>query len=509
MNTHQSLIVNLYRSHIQAGRVRVEMNGVAREFDRMFGSNRNVLASADGYKYSQYLQYPEGTTYVASYIEARAGAKHNRILWCGLQAFLKETMTVKITKRMVDKMAKIAKSAGAPFNYDGFMRIVNEFDGKWPLRIRALPEGAVVSPGTVLALVENTHPDFFWCTSFVETMLLRAAWYMTTVATVSKEIYDLCLGTLIEFTDLEGEALEMVLKFMLNDFGGRGATGHEAAVLGGLGHLMTGFRGSDTTEASEGAELYYNHDIEADAPTKTVPASEHSTAASEGVAGEHIFNSRMIKAFGDGFIFASVCDSFDHFKNVAENWLGKNRVEVDAMNARLVIRPDSGDPVDMALATVELLDEKVGSIPNSKGLKVLHPKFRVIYGDGIDYDTILNIFTVLIENGYSPENICFGMGGALLQKCDRDWERFAMKACELEVMGVKRAVGKRPKTDLSKSSKFGKYTPHINQDGDVISVEEFAPTKEGLVEVFPVVYENGHLLMDWSLDEISAFSSQL
>lgn len=506
MNTMQNSLVNLYRSHIQAGHVRVEMNGIAREFERMFSPNRNVLTNADGYKYSQYLQYPEGTTYVASYIEARVGAKHSRILWCGLQAFLKETLTVRITKKMVDKMAKIAKSAGAPFNYDGFMRIVNEFDGRWPLRIRALPEGAVVKPGTVLALVENTHPDFFWCTSFIETMLLRAAWYMTTVATVSKDIYDLCLSTLEEFTDLKGEALEMTLKFMLNDFGARGATCHEAAVLGGMGHLMTGFRGSDTTEASEGAELYYNHNIEEDAPTKTVPASEHSTAASEGEEGEHIFNSRMIKAFGDGFIFASVCDSFDHFKNVAENWLGKNRVEVDAMNARLVIRPDSGDPVDMALATVELLDEKVGSTPNSKGLKVLHPKFRVIYGDGIDYDTILGIFTALIENGYSPENICFGMGGALLQKCDRDWERFAMKACELEVMGVKRHVGKKPKTDPSKTSKFGIYTPHL-VDAEIVNVAADGPIPKGAVEVFPVVFENGFLLKDWSLDEISLFSA--
>jgi nicotinamide phosphoribosyltransferase len=176
------------------------------------------------------------------------------------------------------------------------------------------------------------------------------------------------------------------------------------------------------------------------------------------------------------------------------------------MNARLVIRPDSGDPVEMALATIQLLDEKVGSTPNSKGLKVLHPKFRVIYGDGIDYDTILGIFTALIENGYSPENICFGMGGALLQKCDRDWERFAMKACELEVMGVKRHVGKKPKTDPSKASKFGIYTPHL-VDAEIVNVAADGPVPEGAVEVFPVVFENGFLLKDWSLDEISSFSA--
>ena len=326
--------------------------------NRYYSADYNVLEDADGYKYSHFLQIPDDTVYISSYIESRPGGKFNKLFWTLFQPLLKEFLTRRLTANMVEYMKVFCANYGTPFNYEGFMKIVTEREGRWPVRIRAIPEGLVVDPGVVLVDFESTHPDFAFASSWLETMALRAAWYGSTVGTVAYRIRKLLEGWLEKTTDLVPgfELWDITLAYMLNDFGSRGASSAESARLGGLAMLSTGFRGTDNTVAVGAATKWYHEGI--GTAGNTAAASEHSTAASEGEEGEHIFNSRMIKAFGDGFIFASVCDSFDHFKNVAENWLGKNAVEVMNMNARLVIRPDSGDPVDMALATVELLDEK-------------------------------------------------------------------------------------------------------------------------------------------------------
>ncbi len=149
--------------------------------NRYYAFDYNVLEDADGYKFSHYLQIPDDTTYISSYIESRAGGKFDKLFWTTFQPLLKEFLTRRLTANMVEYMKVFCANYGAPFNYDGFMRIVNEFDGRWPVRIRAIPEGLVVDPGVVLVDFEPTHPDFAFASSWLETQSLRAAWYGSTV----------------------------------------------------------------------------------------------------------------------------------------------------------------------------------------------------------------------------------------------------------------------------------------------------------------------------------------
>ena len=476
--------------------------------NRYYAIDYNMVEDADGYKYSQYLQIPEDTSYISSYVESRKGGVYDKLFWSTYQPFLKEFLTRRITADMVEYMAIFCRNYGAPFNYDGFMDIVKNNKGQWPVHVRAIPEGLVVDPGVVLVDFEPCKPEYSWVASWLETMNLRACWYGSTVSTVAYHIRKRLEYWLEKTTDIVPgtEAWKSTLAYMLNDFGSRGGSSPETCRYGGLGFLATGFRGTDTAIAVGAATKYYNEGI--GMAGNTVPASEHSTASLQGEEGEVDFNNLMIQRFGHLPIFATVIDSFDPIKNVRENWCGTNKEAVLAMNARLVLRPDSGNPPEMALAVIEELAEAYGFRLNSKGYKVLNDKVRVIYGDGINEKSIDAILTVLDQAGYSAENICFGMGGALLQACDRDWMRFAQKTNETEFGGLRRDVCKKVISDPSKSSKAGRHTTIMHKEtGKIFSI----PQKElgnypDCVEILLPVFHNGTLLADYSLEEVRAIA---
>lgn len=470
----------------------VAMHGQPNERHRIFGEyNFNPLTWMDGYKFSQYLQYPLGTNHLMSYIEARFGAKHGAIPFF-IQPFLKEFMTRPLTHAHVDSQKPFNKNYGAPFNEAGYRRVVDEFGGRWPVEIKALPEGCVVAPGVPMLYIQETHPDFAWLVSPFETALLRGVWYMTTVGAVSLAVQKTIRRHLELTSDVPADDL---MPFMLNDFGARGATGHEGAMLGGMAHLLTGALGTDTTEAVDGLRIYYHQ--EAGTGGGTVPASEHSTATAFGLAPEEeiAFNDHMITQFGDGPIFASVIDSVDAHRNVADHWCDANMERVKAMNARLVLRPDSGVPEEESVAVLYILWDKFGGTVNSKGCRVLDPKVRVIYGDGINEESIQRICENVKAHGFSLENMCFGMGGALLQDVVRDTERYAMKACQIGDANGRRPIGKKPATDPTKTSKFGPRYLYVI-DGEV-RVEE-AQIRGLNPELMSVRYKDGRLLEDYT-----------
>ena len=482
----------------------VELHGQPNSFNRLFSEvNFNPLTWMDGYKFSQWKQYPLGTNHLLSYIEARFGAKHVDIPFF-VQPFLKEFMTRPLTHRHIDDQVRFNKAYGAPFNEAGYRRIVDEFGGRWPVRIKALPEGMIVSPGVPMLYIEETHPDFAWIVSPFETALLRAVWYMTTVGAVSLTVQKTIRRYLAETSDLAGKDFDNTMAFMLNDFGARGATGHEGATLGGMAHLLTGALGTDTAEAVDGLRVYYH----ADAGTggATIPASEHSTATAFGLEPEQeiAFNDHMIEQFGDGAIFASVIDSVDAHRNVADHWGGANLERVKAMNARLVLRPDSGVPEEESVAVLYILWEKFGGTLNSKGYRVLDPKVRMIYGDGINEESIERICHEVKAHGFSLENMCFGMGGALLQDVVRDTERYAMKGCEIGDEAGRRPIGKKPVTDPTKASKFGPrwvYLIDSDDEGqDTIWVTD--QPEADIPELMSVRYENGLLLEDYTCEMV-------
>ena len=233
--------------------------------------NTSNILRTDSYKPSHWLQYPEGTTQVYSYLESRGG-QFNKIVFVGLNYYLKEYLSVPITMDDVNYAdERITKHIGKGiFNRAGWERIVNVHGGIIPVKIEAVPEGTVVETGNVLMTVTNTDPQLPWVTNYVETLLMKV-WYPITVATTSFHIKQLILKYLNETGDPNS------IDFKLHDFGYRGVSSEESAAIGGFAHL-TNFKGSDTILALEFAKYYYNEDMAG----FSIPAAEHSTIISYG-----------------------------------------------------------------------------------------------------------------------------------------------------------------------------------------------------------------------------------
>lgn len=390
-----------------------------------------------------WKQYPSETQHVYSYIESRGG-KYNELVFFGIKTFIQDYLTKPITQADVNFFGAIWEAHGEPFNWDGWNYIIEEHGGRIPICIDSLPEGTIVPTGVPMVAIWNTDKKVPWITTWVETAMLRAIWYPTTVATQSREIKKVIKKYLEETGDVSG------LPFKLHDFGARGVSSSESAKLGGMAHLIN-FMGTDTFEAVIGVKQYYKDE---DLAGFSIPAAEHSTITSWGKENEVDAYRNMLTQFGQGSLVAVVSDSYDIYNAVENLWGDALKEEVENMDAVLVVRPDSGDPVTVVAKCIQLLDEKFGSTINEKGYKVLNT-VRVIQGDGINQESITEILENLKSLGYSADNIAFGMGGALLQQIDRDTQKFAMKCSAIVVNGETRDVFKDPVTDPGKRSKAG------------------------------------------------------
>lgn len=423
--------------------------------------NQNFILLADSYKYSHWVQYPEKTESVFSYIESRGGI-YDTILFIGIQFFVQELAKVRITQEMVDEAAELLEQHGEPFNRNGWEYIVNEYGGRIPLLIRAIPEGLVVPTKTMLVNVEATDPKLFWLPSWIETMLLRAIWYPTTVATNSFHIKKVIRHFRTETGSLEG------LPFAFHDFGARGASSSETAAIGSAANLVN-FLGTDTLNGVRLIQQTYNCN---EMPGFSIPASEHSTMTCRGKEGEVDAFRNMLQQYGKpGKIFACVSDGFDIYNAVENIWGGVLRQEVIDSGAVLVIRPDSGNPVEVCTWIVKKLDEKFGSTYNEKGYKVLN-NVRIIQGDGVTVEVIKDVLHSFTQEGYSADNIAFGQGGALLQTVNRDDQKFAMKCSAIQVDGKWIDVYKDPVTDPGKTSKKGRMCTVKNVEGEIYTIRE-------------------------------------
>jgi len=457
----------------------------------------NPILDTDSYKASHWLQYPPGTTGAFSYVESRGG-RYDRTVFFGLQAILKTRLAKPVTHAMVDEAAELLAAHGEPFNEAGWRRIVDVHGGRLPVRIRAVPEGSVVPTHQALMTIENTDPECFWLPSYLETLLLRV-WYPVTVATISWQVKQTIRAALERTSD--NAAAE--LPFKLHDFGARGVSSQESAALGGLAHLVN-FQGSDTLSAVLGGRAWYHEPMAA----FSIPAAEHSTVTSWGRENEVEAYRNMLARFGKpGALFSVVSDSYDLFHAVRDLWGGDLRQAVIDSGATLVVRPDSGDPVTIVAETLRLLDQTFGSSVNAKGYKVLN-HVRVIQGDGVNPVSIAAILERIVAEGFSAENLAFGMGGGLLQQLDRDTQKFALKCSAAKVDGRWIDVSKDPVTDPGKRSKAGRLMLLTDGAGGyrtVAAPEGFAP-EPGWRDAMVTVWENGRLLVDQTLAEIRARS---
>jgi nicotinamide phosphoribosyltransferase len=452
---------------------------------------KNIILNSDSYKYSQFNQYPPKTTVVYSYIESRGGV-YDATVFFGLQAFIKEYLTGPVvTMDMIDEAEALITAHGEPFNREGWEYIVREHGGNLPVIIKAVPEGTIVGVKNVLATIENTDPACYWLTSFLETALLRAIWYPTTVATNSYENKKLILDYLEKTGD------PTTIDFKLHDFGARGVSSLESAGIGGAAHLVN-FMGTDTVEALLFSRRYYS----ADMAGFSVPAMEHSTVTSWGRENEVASYRNMIKQNGKpGGIVSAVSDSYDIFA-ACELWGTELKQDILDSGATLVVRPDSGDPAVVVKQCLQILEKHFGSVKNAKGFKVLN-NVRVLQGDGINHASIRSILYTITLAGYSADNVVFGQGGALLQIVNRDDQKFAMKCSAALVDGKWVDVYKDPITDKGKRSNKGKLK--LIKDIDrYITVDSHDKMFHVLYDELEVVFKNGVLIRDMTFDEVRA-----
>lgn len=455
-----------------------------------------AIIRTDSYKFSQWMQYPADTAYISSYIESRGGEPES--VFFGLQAFIKEYMMTPITMKDIDRAEKIVLAHGLPFNREGWEIIVSEYNGMLPVEIEAVPEGTVMPTRNVQVQVVNTDPRLFWLTSYLETAMLRGVWYPSTVATKSRKMKKIIAAALHKTSDIP---VNDQLFFKLHDFGARGASSTETAILGGMAHLVN-FMGTDTFEAIPAVMEFYNTD---EVVGFSIPASEHSTITSWGRENEvKAFENMIDKFSAPGKLYACVSDSFNIYEATGDLWGTKLKEKVIASGGTLVVRPDSGDPETVPVEVVDILLDKFGAITNSKNFKVIAGPVRAIQGDGINENSLPKIIDNMIAAGFSIDNIAFGMGGGLLQAWNRDTLKYAMKAsARCDTNGVWHDVFKDPISDHGKLSKKGRLGLILGAglgSSTIMTVPKNVADQKG--NLLRTVFRNGKLLVEDTFEQV-------
>ena len=452
----------------------------------------NILKHTDSYKYSHFPQYPRDTQYVSSYVTARHASPElptEHVVFFGLNAFVKKYLNSEqmFGDMDIEDAKRMSAQHGEPFNEDGW-RYIRGHHWSLPLAIEAVPEGSVVPLGTPLVQIRNTDPKVPWLTNFVETALLRAIWYPSTVATLSftaKRRMRKYWEKTVDDANLAG------IDFALHDFGARGASSSETALLGGMAHLLN-FNGTDTIEALYGVEEFYpatnlvGHNgnarkFDLGVAGYSVPAAEHSTITSWGEDHEDDAILNMIETYGgEGKIYSVVGDSYNIRSFVHRVSAGPILDAIKAKGGRFVIRPDSGNPLSTLQDVLTILSLNLGPeiTTNSKGYRVLPPYFRILQGDGVNLESIDHILHQMQISRWSSENFVFGMGGALLQKVNRDTLSFAQK-CNAIMIGDKW----KPVYKLApnKNSRPGRIESGLNavwDSGITYNTESFATIRD-------------------------------
>ena len=419
----------------------------------------SILLNTDSYKVGMWKQYPPGVTNVYSYIESRGGL-HDEIVVAGIQPFIFEYLAKPFTLDDIYFADAFWRLHGEEFPLIKILDMYEAYDGYWPVEINSVLDGTVVPVKNAVAVVEATDPRFAFATTWIETSFLRAVWYSSTVATNSREVKKIIAEYLNKSGDISG------LDYKLHDFGARGASSFETAGLGAMAHALN-FKGSDTATANIFASAYYG---EKDHIVGSITATEHSTITSWGRENEFEAYLHLVESARDNSTFACVSDSYDIYAACAM-WnalAGKIKVK----GCTLVVRPDSGDPLEVLPKILEILSEGFGLYKNDKGYLMLN-NCRIIWGDGITQLTIQSILRTLVDlHGWSADMFAFGQGGALLQAVTRDDQKFAMKCSWVYVHGQGREVFKDPITDPGKTSKKGRVTLVQREDGSYYTGEE-------------------------------------
>lgn len=461
----------------------------------------NPILDADSYKVTHWLQIPEGATEMLLYIECRGG-QYSHMVAAGFTYQIHKYLYTRITQDMIDEAHEILHmhfGTDKYFNREGWQYIVDHYDGRIPVTIKALKEGEVIPVKNAYMTVHCTDPKVFWIAGYIETMLVRS-WAPITTATKSffckKVILKAALISSSQpvmgmFNSYYETGVPSGNLYKLHDFGGRGGSSYETVSLCGAAHLINQL-GTDTLSAISLVRDYYSEKCAG----HSIAASEHSTMCIFGPKGEFYQFNRMIDQFGGQPMFACVSDGFNIYRAIREGWGGVLAKRVREMNAILVVRPDSGDPIEVPIECIKLLDEAFGHVVNGKGFKILN-HVRIIQGDGIGERELELLVDRVLEEEYSIDNIAFGMGGGLIQKQNRDTMKIACKNVFMVINGEQFNIRKDPITDPGKKSKCGRLTTIIGPNGvetrDMLTDEEWEDPSTMGEELLHVAYDHGYM----------------
>lgn len=421
----------------------------------------NLIFQTDGYKVDHRRQYPDKTEIVYSNMTPRASripGQHHQVFF-GLQYFLQRFLSEDAIDFFGDHKDYWLKRYQQRINgYLGPNAVGTDHIGALhdldyiPLKFWALPEGTHTPLRCPMFTFANTHPDFGWVTNYFETLLSSVLWPMCTSATMAYRY-----RALLDKAALETGGDPLFVPWQGHDFSFRGMMGPEAAAMSGAAHL-TSFTGTDTLPALDLLEDYYDA---TGLVGGSVPATEHSVMCAGGADDEQGTFERLLNLYPTGII-SVVSDTWDLWK-VTDKYLPALKERIMARDGKLVIRPDSGDPVDIlcgrtplsgtvyrhseALGVIERLWEIFGGTVNAAGYKVLDSHIGAIYGDSITYERAQQICERLKAKGFASTNVVLGIGSYTYQYTTRDTYGNAVKATMAQVDGVERQIFKKPKTD--------------------------------------------------------------
>lgn len=472
----------------------------------------------DFYKIAHRAMYPEGTEVVYSTWTPRASRMKdlNEVVHFGTQAFIKdkligffnENFFSRSKAEVVGEYARIIKNTlGVAVVETKHIEDLHDL-GYLPLLIKALPEGAVVPLRVPMLSIQNTDKRFFWLTNYIETLISCSLWQGSTSATIAREYRRI----------LDKAAMETVgdtgfVGFQGHDFSMRGMSSLESAVLSGMGHL-TQFVGTDTIPAIQGAEQFYGANVEKEMVGTSIPATEHSIQCAYGDDTEY-YKNMINRVHPNGFV-SIVSDGYD-FWDVIGRVIPSLKADIMKRDGRVVVRPDSGDPVKIVCGdpeatpgslehkgAIEALWDIFGGTVTAKGYKLLDSHIGLIYGDAITLRRAEEIVSRLAEKGFASINVVFGIGSYTYQYNTRDTFGFAMKSTLCVINGKEKQIFKDPKTDDgTKKSQKGRSV--VLKEGKTLKfVDGFGLSDVVANDQLTTVFENGKLVKEQSFEEIRA-----
>lgn len=453
---------------------------------------------------------------VQCYFSSRLGSKGDEesVVFVGLQVILETLKNTRITKEEVDRLETLYKRGPGlgSFNREPWDFVVEECGGILPIEIFALPEGTLVPRGVPLFKIQSTRPEFAPAVGYLEP-LLSQVWFPLTVATKCHELKK----SFDDYVEKTGANPEHSL-FMLQDFGVRGTSSMQSADAGGLAHLSI-FRGTDNLPAIDAVDTFYEMENSVEeSPGCSVNATEHSVMTINGPEGEYVGLQKLLDMYPDG-ILSIVIDSFNQPEFVDVITGPRFSDIIMKRKGKIVLRPDSGVSTDVLRMILQTFRKNLNSYmtKNEKGFLVLPPGYGIIFGDGLDKYKMIELLEIMLEEGFSVENIIFGAGGALLQKgldehgLNRDTFRCSFKLCAYQDLDETwhqvfkdPSAAKSVKGESKASLKGRQKVIFCKKENRLISVceDDCSLEHSDFPDEMRLVYREGELFNRMSFDEV-------